>query len=864
MKLNQIIEKLVIQYPKTILLGFLIISIYSGSLLGGLARDPSPYLLPPTHESRVNLEKLRQNYTGSNDSVLILLEADQTIFNHETLLRIRDLTNAFENIDIITDQDRAMLLSAAQSADTTLKSKITNLASKKIDEESWMLLDEISGELSLSPNGNEKLVKAVDEFSKKLSPILEVTSLANTDNILGQNGELDVSPIYEDVPKTKKELELIKEKVVSNELFHNVLVLDDPRYTSIIVELSVGDDQSNEKYIIYKKIKTILENQIKGNEKHYIAGMPVVTGALGKVMEQDTQKLLPIVLLIVIACLFFTFRQIKGVFVPLAVVILSLVVTLGMKVLFNIPLNIITTTLPVFILSIGVADGIHIYSEYRDNIDNGYNKIEAIKLMLQHLTMPVIMTSITTAVAFYAISMTEIIQLKHFGIFVAAGTIVAMFFSLLFIPALLVLLPEKGQAKNRKPSNIEKVYTNILIDFTNKMLSRPRLITTIAGIVLIIALFGASKVVVDNNNAKYFLKDSPIYVSTQKLNNVSAGSSVMNFLIKDNSNQDQPFKNPENLAAANDLAMSLKSKPEVGKVLGLTELIKRINYVINDENKGSNTIPGIHKKEDKAALSKNVISQLLLLYENGGGDTLTDLTDSDYKTLNIQAVLKTNSSRELLKVTNEIKSFARHNFPENLSLDVSGSANVAVAATDEIVSGQVISLIVSLVLVFFMLLFTFRTLSYAIIAMAPLIMTISINFGIMGFFGIPLDIGTAIISSIVIGIGVDYGIHYISRFRENRKNGMGFTDALDNTISYSGKAIVSNAVTVGLGFIALLFSILTPLIIMGWMITVTMVVSALATLALIPVLIVFHENPAIGKIKTSQTRKIAFNPQQIL
>ena len=861
MKLNQIVEKSVIQYPKIILLTFLVIAICAGSLLSGLTRDPQPYLLPPSHESRVNLEKLRQNYTGSKDSVLILLEADQSIFTYETLLRIKNLTNAFENIDIITDQDRTALLALSQSADGDLRKKIDILATKKIDSETWMLLDEISEELSLSQDGNELLIKAIADFEKKLSPIIEVTSLSNTDNILGKNGELDVSPIYEDVPKSKKELELIKEKVLSNDLFHNILVLDDHRYTNIIVELALDDEQSNEKYIIYEKIENILENQIKGPEKHYIAGMPVVMGAIGKVMQQDTQRLFPIVLLIVSACLFFTFRKIKGIFVPLAVVLLSLVVTLGIKVLFNIPLNILTTTLPVFILSIGVADGIHIFSEYKDMIDKGHNKIDAVKLMLQHLTMPVIMTSITTAVAFYSISLTEIIQLKHFGIFVATGTIVAMFFSLFFIPALLVLLPEKGKAKDCKPSKFEKKYTGILISFTNKAISKPRLIAAIAGIIFIIALFGASKVIVDNNNAEYFLADSPIYISSKKLNNVSAGSSVINFLINDNANQDQPFKNPSNLSAVNDLVMFLKSQPKVGKVLGLTELIKRINYVIHDEDKKFNIVPGNQDKDNTDSSAENMISQLLLLYENGGGDVLSDLTDSNYKTLNIQAVLKTNSSNETLQLTKKVRLYVNHNFPDNLSLDISGVANVAVTATDEIVSGQITSLVVSLIVVFCMLLFTFRTLSYAAIAIVPLVITIAINFGIMGFFGISLDIGTAVISSIVIGIGVDYGIHYISRFRANREDGMDFTDALNNTISHSGKAIVSNAITVGFGFIALLFSILSPLITMGWMITVTMVVSSTATLVLIPVLIVFLENPVIEKASAAQKRQITLNPQ---
>jgi predicted RND superfamily exporter protein len=173
------------------------------------------------------------------------------------------------------------------------------------------------------------------------------------------------------------------------------------------------------------------------------------------------------------------------------------------------------------------------------------------------------------------------------------------------------------------------------------------------------------------------------------------------------------------------------------------------------------------------------------------------------------------------------------------------------------------SLMVSLAVVLAMLFFTFRKISYAGIAIVPLIMTISINFGIMGFFRIPLDIGTAIISSIVIGIGVDYAIHYLSRLKNNLDQGTTFSRALENTVSHSGKAIVSNAATVGFGFVALWFSVLTPLIIMGWMITVTMLVSAFSTLVLIPVLLVFVEKRVLDEKENMDIKQLALQPQEI-
>ncbi|MCP4023987.1 MAG: MMPL family transporter, partial [Desulfobacteraceae bacterium] len=435
MKLHQWISKLVVAFPKTTLIVFVGFTLLAASFIPALKKDPTPYLLPITHESRVNLAKMQESYTGSKDSIIVLLEAKETIFNAKTLARVKDITLAFENLHILTDADRAALLTAGKGLPEEIIQKITSLANTEIHAETWMEIEEIKEDILFSDMENHGVNKVLDQWIEKVTPVIEVTSLANTDNILGKGDVLDVSPVFENVPQTQNDLARLQQNVVSNDLFQNFLVSGQDRYTGIVIELGIPEDNTDDRYLVYQKIKDILETRFPGDEKHYIAGMPVVSAALGKVMQQDTKRLFPIVLFIVIACLFLTYRMIKGIFVPLAVVLLSLVVTLGLKSFLGIPLNIITTTLPVFILSIGVADGIHMFSEYRDMRQKGYDKIKAVQKTLHHLTMPVIMTSVTTAFAFYSISLTQIIQLRHFGVFVGIGTLVAMFFSLFFIPA---------------------------------------------------------------------------------------------------------------------------------------------------------------------------------------------------------------------------------------------------------------------------------------------------------------------------------------------------------------------------------------------------------------------------------------------
>ena len=180
----------------------------------------------------------------------------------------------------------------------------------------------------------------------------------------------------------------------------------------------------------------------------------------------------------------------------------------------------------------------------------------------------------------------------------------------------------------------------------------------------------------------------------------------------------------------------------------------------------------------------------------------------------------------------------------------SGMVPINVATSNEVVTSQLRSLTGSLLAVFLMLALIFRSVSRGVMGMIPLVFTVLFNFGVMGFFGIHLDIGTALVSSIVIGIGVDYSIHYLFRMLRELRQGAGLREAISNTVRRSGKAITSNAVTVGFGFLALSVSEFLPLVTLSWMIGLTLNISALSTMILLPALAVSF--PGVLKLASSQ------------
>ena len=299
------------------------------------------------------------------------------------------------------------------------------------------------------------------------------------------------------------------------------------------------------------------------------------------------------------------------------------------------------------------------------------------------------------------------------------------------------------------------------------------------------------------------------------------------------------MKEPQNLQAIDLLQTHFEQHPLVGKTFSLVSLLKRMNYVMHENDPTFNRIPNdvetvMDEGKSVEVSGKELISQYLLLYENSGGDTLPDVINAGYTQANVQINLRTNSSYEVGAFIDEVLEYQKKHFPPHLKIKVAGPSTVLVAASREIISGQMRSFVISIVLILGLLSLIFSSPLKGVIGVIPLVLAIGLNFGIMGIFDIPLDIGTSIISSIAIGVGVDYSIHYLTRLLGELKKGMPYQDAMLATIRHIGKAIVSNAATVGIGFLALLFSEMLPITIIGWMVSLTMLTTCVGTLVVIP------------------------------
>ena len=801
-----------------------------------------------------------------------MLEAEDTIFKTSTLERIQSLTESIENLRLLSQEDLTALQQLSTKFPGELAEQLRKILPNEIDgldDMFWMEFAEIRESLEEGSLWLPAWDALINNLEVRAAPVVEVLSMANTDDIVGTLEGLDISPLYEDTPETPAEIKSLRSQVLANELFRNYLYSEDGRHTGIFVELATDEDDSENLYAIYLALERVFEEN-PGEDIHYIAGFPIIAATLRTVIDRDTKKFFPFVALLAVFFLWLSFRRFIGVAVPMLVVGFSILFTLAIMVIFEVPLNSITSALPVFLISIGVADGIHMFSEYRDNRLEGQPREKAVSLMLEKLALPVTMTSITTAVGFFSLTVSDIIPILTFGIFVAIGTLLAMVLSLVFIPALLMVLPEKktesavDSATTTATSSgmhqenfMDRLIQKFLEGLTSWVLSNAKIILLGALIISGFSVYGLLQLKVESNLESYFKADAPFVVANKAMEKMS-GSRTINIVIKINE-EGEPWKNPENLKLVEDFQKFLLAEKRVKRTFSLVDLIKRISYAFNENRTEFNRLPQtveileseetfeengqIVKRGVKREISgRDLVAQYLVLYENSGGDVLSDVIDSEYRNLNLSVNISSNSTIEEEKLLMRIDEYAAQHFPPQFSMISAGMVPINVATSTEVVSSQILSLSGSLLAVLLMLVLIFHSFYRGVMGMIPLAFTVLFNFGIMGYSGVNLDIGTALVSSIVIGIGVDYSIHYLSRMFSEITQGADLQDAIASTVRRSGKAITSNAVTVGFGFLALGVSEFLPLVTLSWMIWLTLNISALATMILLPALAVTMPN----------------------
>ncbi|MCD4792083.1 MAG: MMPL family transporter [Bacteroidales bacterium] len=667
-----------------------------------------------------------------------------------------------------------------------------------------------------------KRLQKIDEIEKK-----DVTSLYTADNIIGTEDGMDVKAFFKRIPKSDSTLNVLHENVKNNEMVFGRLVSTDETVTVVIAE--IRDDVFTQEF--YNEIlETTAQFQTDDINVH-VAGRPIVEGTMALLGPADMKKMVPIVLLVITLVLLIMLRSVKSTLLTMAVVFFSTLWAFGLMALVGIPIYAVSTMIPVMLIAIGVADGVHLYSHLQLFLQKYPNatKKEAVVDMIKDMWKPVVMTSITTAVGFVSLLTSQVYPIKYFGLFTAFGVLAAMLFSLVLIPAGIMIF---GLPKVRKvKSELANDENGIAYKFTERLLKRKSLSIYITIGIIIISIVGMQKIWINSSFLEKFEKDSDIVMTDKFINEHFGGTTTLNLILDAGDNNDT-FKNPEVLKLVDKMQNRVEKETKnadssliVGNSFSLTDYVNRMNKVMNADKEEFNTIPD----------SKEMIAQYLLLYEmSGDPENLNKVVDYDYEKLNVTFQLKSDNSKAINSTLAIIETFKNDFKKLGITVKYAGSGYKGLVFTDLILEGQIMSLVLSLLIVIILLSLMFKNFKVGLIGAVPIIITALISFGIMGFLNIPLNTTTALLSSIAIGIGIDYAVHFIEQYRNNaKKSDYNMLLTAQKSMSHAGRAIVFNAIVVIAGFLILLFSVFPPNRELGALVSLNMFTSFVGTVTVL-------------------------------
>jgi len=699
---------------------------------------------------------------------------------------------------------------------------------------------------SIYNTGTLLKIKQISQELPKQFEVVEkgdITSLYTAENITAGEVGLKVEAFFQNPPESKDKLRKLREAVEGNKMVHGRVVSTEGKSTLIIIE--VGDKEFSTDF--YNKLQNFVKKW-EGPENIRIAGRPVVEGELTKLGPKDMSRMAPLVLAVIVLIVFFLLRSVRDTLLNALIVLSGVLTAFGLMALLNVPIYTVSTMIPVMLIAIGVADGIHLHNSIGHIVyeNPDITRRDLIKETLKVMVPPIQMTSITTAVGFLALLTSAVLPVRYFGFFTAVGIMMEMLMSLIIFPGSIYLF---GPPKiNKKHFGFRKDKCKHRTSFSNRyttgLLKHSGVVILIAVIIVAASAYGATKVWIDTSFLSNFEDDSRIVKTDKFINKNFGGTSTLNVIFS--SREEDKFKSPEVLKIIFNLQKQIKKKPVVGDSFGLTDYIARMNQVMHANS------PEYHRIPDK----QNMIAQYLLLYEmSGDPDNLNKVVDYDYKKANLTFQLKSDSSAKMESIIDNIEVNIPRFKELGIKINYAGSGYKSLVFANLLLEGQIYSLLFSFGLIALLLSLMFRNALIGLAGTIPIAITAVVNFGVMGLLGIPLSSATAIISAIAIGIGVDYAIHLIERYRLNRSSGMPVALSAFKTLSHTGRAIVYNAIAVIGGFSVLLVSVFPPNRQVGALVALNMATSAVGTMTILLLILVFMDRRALIHKKQNNNLK---------
>ena len=655
-------------------------------------------------------------------------------------------------------------------------------------------------------------VKQITDSLTQTKGISSVSSLTNAIDIKESEEGMDIGRLVDeyDLPDSPDELARLKDRALSNEMYKGAIVSEDG--TATIVIFTLYDDADIQEVAQAVKEKTGAMNL---PEKIYYAGSPMMITSISRLISSDLALLFPIALLVIAVVLFISFRSFRGVILPLLVCLISIVWAIGIMALGGYEMSMVSNNIPIVLLAVGSAYAIHVLNRIAQVKET--DSKQAIITALSSVAIPVILAAVTTMAGFLSFIFGSYLKMiRDFGLFTALGTCFAVFLSLFFVPSVLSVISLKTKSNTTSIQTTSNLYKYFLLPLQNLLNSRPKQIIWTWVVLATVAILGITMIERNVDIRNYFKKENPTRIAEDIMTKKFGGTKPIFVLFKGD------VQSPEVLKTMVKMEDYMKQHDGVVTTQSIGGLVSKINGAFGDG-------PGIPDE-------KETIEQLWFLLD--GNDNLKKLVSDELDEAIIISKFVISDNKAKIEFAKYMQKFIDENSTETCTIAVTGMPYIDVTMDRSLINSQIGSLIIAVIFVIFIVGLLLRSMWSGLYAAIPIVASIIMLFGFMGYAGIPLNIGTVLVASVAVGIGIDYSIHVISHFKDGIRKGETVAEALHETISISGKAIIINLFSVSAGFLVLLFSQMVPLEYFGLLIALSMFASGLGALTLLPSILI--------------------------
>lgn len=692
----------------------------------------------------------------------------------------------------------------------------------------------------------EKIATLSKTLEKEIPFAKEVTSLTNAEIVEGVSDGIEIRNWERDYEHTQEAALRLRDKIRSKPMYMGGLLSEDGQYAAILVDMDRASTDPLEKIrldpeaekpddisnlypqVSGAKLKEILARPEYQGLTFKVSGDVPINMEMNQIVQYEGQLLGGIcyALIAVVLLLLFQFR-ILGVIGPLAVVLCSVMASVGLMAALGWRWDMLSGMMPTLITAVGIGAAVHIMTEFWQTYERVGDRREAIRETLYLVGVPCLLTSMTTAAGFAATALSPIKALEHLSWYSAFGVMATFVFS----ATLLMLFISFGTPKTRKeqPVFLQRMtdrssrWLRALADFNVQHQTK---ILAAFVVLFLVSVAGTFYLRVDSNFLEEFSDRVEVKHTTHLVDKVMGGTGGLVYLF--DTGTPDGIKNPALLREIERVQQqALTDTDLVKKTYSIVDLIKDINQSFHGGDPAFYVIPD----------SQELVAQLLLVYEMSGGDELQEYVSSDYSRANLEIRCRNIETSRYAAFRDNMDAYLAENPVTTAELELTGMGKLWLQLAEYITSSQVRGLALAFVIISAMMCIVFRSIKIGLISMLPNISPVFFTLGFMGFMGIALDYTKLLIATIAMGIVVDDTIHFVTRFHHEFERCGNYRAALHRTMESVGRAMAITTIVLVCGFMVFCLSLLESMMYFGLLISLTVTIALIADYFLMPAMI---------------------------